>query len=159
MADRAERETWNGIVRDRCLRCGGGNVSHGYMGMPSPELASGAPEWVGWSCVFEGPDRYCSDCAFRWFAPGSTVGFRNVWEVFARYGVDSLYGLGDYFSALYSPDVHFDLHADESGIPAREALEVIVGTRGEYLQFPFLDEQLEDVIDELVDDLTDGDEA
>lgn len=146
-------DEWDGTARGLCLKCGSQNIHHYYVGMPSYGLVDAAPEWVTWSCVAGPQDRGCEDCGFLWCSPGELEGFRNVWEVLAYYGVQSLDELGERISEEVDPDVSFDLRSEVNGVPVPEALVPIVGQRSTELQFPFPNEILLRTIDELVEEL------
>ncbi|WP_394214254.1 (deoxy)nucleoside triphosphate pyrophosphohydrolase [Brachybacterium vulturis] len=59
----------NDWVRGTCPCCGGDQVIHRVIGMPTAEAHETAPAWVDWAgCTGLGPDRSCEECAHTWWA-------------------------------------------------------------------------------------------
>jgi hypothetical protein len=149
-----DTESWGEVSRGTCIRCGSTNVNHLYLGMPNPDVAIGAPDWMLWSCVAGPEDRHCEDCDLGWCSPGTLQGFRNVWEVLTYYEVENLNQLGDWFTDRSDPGVWFDFITEQFGSDLQEALVPVIDGHGRHLPFPFSAQDLWDTVNELEDEMT-----
>lgn len=144
MADPTGTATPYPLPRGTCPSCSSGEITHLIIGMPAgPDSGAGDPDWVAWvGCVNPGYTRRCEACGATWTPEKA---FADLQALMIEAEVNDLEDLCGWLSSDYEFDAW--VITDDEGY-----FEVGFSDRGVGIEFPILEHDFWETLDELHDE-------